>query len=80
MYIYTDKLGLRSVKLSATMQDVYKHYPDALIIQDGELPDDDRLASMLCDEGCETPCGCWVEPDGRCKHGNPSWLRVMGMI
>lgn len=37
---------------------------------------------MLWDHegGCETTCGCWVESDGYCEHGNPSWLLVLGMI
>ena len=30
--------------------------------------------------GCETPDGCWVEPDGICEHGHKSWLLIMGMI
>lgn len=24
--------------------------------------------------GCEATDGCWVEPDGVCEHGHPSWL------
>jgi hypothetical protein len=32
------------------------------------------------DGGCETPDGCWVEPDGYCPHGWPSWMIVMGLI
>lgn len=24
--------------------------------------------------------GCVVEPDGRCEHGKPSWLLVVGVI
>lgn len=32
--------------------------------------------------GAEAACphGCWVEPDGTCEHGHPSWLVVLGMI
>ena len=30
--------------------------------------------------GCKTPCGCWVEPDGECEHGNKSWLQLIGFI
>ena len=30
--------------------------------------------------GCEATDGCWVEPDGRCEHGKPSWLLALGMI
>lgn len=29
---------------------------------------------------CETTDGCYVEPDGHCEHGKPSWLLVLGMI
>lgn len=27
-----------------------------------------------------TECGCRVEPDGECRHGKPSLLRVSGII
>lgn len=30
--------------------------------------------------GCEATDGCWVEPDGTCPHGHPSWLIVLGLI
>jgi hypothetical protein len=23
---------------------------------------------------------CEVEPDGRCEHGSPSWIRHLGLI
>ena len=33
------------------------------------------------DEGrCEATDGCWVEPDGVCPHGHPSWLLYWGLI
>jgi hypothetical protein len=32
------------------------------------------------DGGCEAIDGCWVEPDGSCEHGQPSWLLVLGLI
>jgi hypothetical protein len=32
------------------------------------------------DGGCFTPCGCWVEPDGTCEHGQESWLLKLGWI
>ena len=36
----------------------------------------------MFDGGCEAACpdGCWVEPDGTCPHGRPSWLLVFGLI
>jgi len=30
--------------------------------------------------GCEATDGCWVEPDGHCEHGCPSWMIVLGLI
>jgi hypothetical protein len=30
--------------------------------------------------GCEATDGCFVEPDGTCEHGQPSWLLALGLI
>ena len=43
-------------------------------------PDHTTLMEWDDEGGCETLDGCWVEPDGRCEHGFPSWLRWKGMI
>jgi len=45
-------------------------------------PTIDDLMAWEADGGCEACCeeGCWVEPDGYCPHGYPSWLIVMGLI
>jgi hypothetical protein len=32
------------------------------------------------DGGCEAVDGCFVEPDGYCEHGQPSWLLELGLI
>jgi DNA-directed RNA polymerase subunit RPC12/RpoP len=32
------------------------------------------------DGGGEATDGCWVEPDGSCEHGKPSWLLALGLI
>jgi hypothetical protein len=32
------------------------------------------------DGGCEATDGCFVEPDGTCNHGQPSWLVALGLI
>jgi hypothetical protein len=32
------------------------------------------------DGGCEATDGCWVEPDGCCENGQPSWLLALGLI
>jgi hypothetical protein len=45
-------------------------------------PDLDTLMEWEAEGGCEAACpeGRWVEPDGYCPHGKPSWLIVMGLI
>jgi hypothetical protein len=32
------------------------------------------------DGGCKATDGCFVEPDGTCHHGQPSWLVALGLI
>ena len=45
-------------------------------------PDIETLIEWEAEGGCEAACphGCWVEPDGTCPHGNPSWLLRLGLI
>jgi len=38
------------------------------------------LIEWAADSGCEATDGCWVETDGRCKHGCPSWQVELGLI
>ncbi len=47
-----------------------------------EAPDIGTLMEWEAEGGCEAACphGCWVEPDGVCPHGNPSWLLNLGFI
>ena len=45
-----------------------------------EMPDLATLMDWEMEGGCETTDGCWVEPDGKCMHGHPSWLVFLGMI
>lgn len=45
-----------------------------------DAPDIDMLEEWMMDGGCEATDGCWVEEDGVCEHGHPSWLIEMGMI
>ena len=51
-------------------------YPEPIT----EEPDVDQLIEWESDGGCEATDGCWVEPDGVCSHGHPSWLIQLGMI
>lgn len=44
-------------------------------------PGNDVLLDWLTDGGgAEATDGCWVEPDGSCEHGHPSWLRHLRLI
>lgn len=45
-----------------------------------EQPSLEQLEEWMSESGCETPDGCWVEPDGTCEHGQRSWLLILGMI
>lgn len=47
----------------------------------GETPDLEDLQEWLDEGGCMATDGeCWVEPDGVCKHGYPSWLLWLGLV
>ena len=43
-------------------------------------PDIHVLGDWEMEGGSEATDGCWVEPDGICEHGHPSWLLIMGLI
>jgi hypothetical protein len=45
-----------------------------------EMPSIEDLATWMEEGGCEATDGCWVEPDGYCEHGFPSWLLYLGLI
>ena len=40
-----------------------------------------QLNEWMEDTGCQAiRCGCWVEHDGYCEHGNPSYFIYYGLI
>jgi hypothetical protein len=43
-------------------------------------PDIEVLMAWEMEGYCEATDGCVVEPDGRCTHGNRSWLLELGLI
>ena len=45
-----------------------------------EEPEMDELERMVCDGVVEATDGCWVEPDGVCPHGHPSWFVALEII
>lgn len=45
-----------------------------------ERPTLEEFEEWMEECGCEATDGCWVEPDGTCEHGHPSWLLYFNMI
>lgn len=47
-----------------------------------DQPDDGYIETWMSDDesGCEATDGCYVEMDGVCPHGYPSWLLQLGWI
>ena len=45
-------------------------------------PGVETLMEWEAEGGCEAACPhhCWVEPDGTCPHGHPSWFLKLGLI
>lgn len=54
----------------------------ANIYENGEYVDTEEysLGELVYSDVIDLPCGCTVEPDGRCYHGNRSPLLVFGLI
>lgn len=48
--------------------------------EEARRPSMSELESMMMDSECYATDGCYVEPDGHCQHGKPSWLLQMGLI
>ena len=47
---------------------------------DQQPPMLEEMMAWEAEGGCEATDGCWVEPDGTCPHGCPSWLIELGFI
>jgi len=46
-----------------------------------DTPDLETIEEWMWEDyGCEASDGCWVEVDGRCPHGHPSWLLRLGLV
>jgi hypothetical protein len=45
-------------------------------------PSFEELEDWMMDSGCEAACehACWIEHDGYCLHGKPSWFIKLGLI
>ena len=75
--VYSKIRGFRTLKYGVTLETYQKKYPDAIRAYP---PDPDDLNDWISDCGCEAIDGCWVEPDGECSHGYPSWFLALGII
>lgn len=54
---------------------------DDLVDLVNQAPDIETVMAWIDDDGgCEATDGCWVEPDGRCPHGKPSWAIWLGLV
>ena len=76
--VYSKSRGVRRLKDGITLEQYRERYPDAVKVR--SIPSMKRLEGWISDCGCEAIDGCWVEPDGECEHGFPSWLRGLNMI
>jgi hypothetical protein len=45
-----------------------------------DRPSWEQVREWIEEGGAEATDGCWVEPDGSCEHGKPSWLLELGLI
>lgn len=57
-------------------------YPKPVIPVPSQNEVFEMLSDAVTDEEVvfETSDGCYVEPDGICSHGHPTWLRRYGLI
>lgn len=44
------------------------------------VPSFEQVQAWVFDSMAEATDGCTVEGDGRCKHGKPSWLKVLEIL
>ena len=70
--------------MTTALQDVLAQDDDDLAVAADDLfpdvPSIETLADWADDGGCEATDGCWVEVDGHCPHGRPSWALVLGLV
>lgn len=76
-----DKKTVRKLKDHATPEFLANKYPGRSFQPLKCIPCQKTLERWFNDGGCKAvSCGCWIEPDGHCEHGNPSWLMALGWI
>lgn len=77
-YVYRSG-QVRKLKEGINIKDYLTKHPDAIPV--GKPPSVATLEKWENERGgCKALDGCWVEPDGRCPHGLPSWMLALGYI
>ncbi len=76
--VYTKERGVRVLKEGVTLEQYQEKFPTAIRV--GKQPSIKTLEKWSGDCGCKALDGCWVEPDGDCQHGLPSWLKALNFI
>lgn len=71
-----DETGVKAASQEVKPEQKRSRWPEPTT----ERPDLETLEEWDMDGGCEATDGCWVEPDGVCQHGHPSWLLRHGYI
>jgi len=69
---------VRRLKEGVDINQYLIDYPEAIKVC--KPPTETTLEKWNDRGGCKAIDGCWVEPDGTCPHGHPSWLMAMGWI
>jgi len=76
--VYSKERGIRVLKEGITLTQYQEKHPDAIMVN--KPPCIKTLEKWSSDCGCKAIDGCWVEPDGHCGHGHPSWLLALNFI
>jgi hypothetical protein len=75
--VWSKERGAKVLKEGADFETYRAKYPSAIKRKHPSMACMERWHS---DGGCNAVDGCWVEPDGECEHGYPSWLRAMCLL
>ena len=75
--VWSKERGAKVLTDGASFDDYKSKYPSAI---KAKHPSMKTLERWHSDSGCKSVDGCWVEPDGECSHGLPSWLLAFGLI
>ena len=78
IYVYTKERGVRRLREGVLLDQYKVKHPNAIQVK--KPPSTATLEKWSSDCGCKALDGCWVEPDGECQHGLPSWLLALNYI